>query len=301
MYLNSNLQRNLMISVIITAFNEPGVKKAIDSVLKQDIKEKYELIVAAPDKETEDLVKKYKKVKYFKDPGKGKSYALNLLFKKVKGDILILTDGDLILGENSINEILKSFEDESVGCVSGRPFPLDSRSNMLGYWSHLLYNAGAHRIRKERSDKNKFLECSGYLFAFRNIIKKIPLDVAEDSIIPYYFWKKGYKIKYAENSLVYVKNPDNLKDFIKQRKRTSGAHSKLHYYAPDFPKVKSFFNEIRKGSFWALSYPMNIKEFIWTLCLFPIRFYIWVSYYYDWKFKNKGYEDGWEKAESTRL
>ena len=296
-----------MISVIITAFNEPNVNEAIDSVLNQNIDEDYELIVAAPDKQTEDLVKRYreehKQVKYFKDPGKGKSFALNLLFKEVKGDILILTDGDLILDKDSISEILKVFEDENVGCVSGRPISTNPKDNMLGYWSHLLYDAGAHRIRKEKSENGQFLECTGYLFAFRNngIVKDIPMDVAEDSIIPYYFWKNGYKVKYAEDAKVYVQNPDNLKDFIKQRKRAgAGSHSKLKLHEPDFPKMKSFINEIKKGSVWALSYPKSIKEFVWTLCLFPTRLYIWVSYYYDWKFKKKGYQDGWEKAESTR-
>jgi hypothetical protein len=92
-----------------------------------------------------------------------------------------------------------------------------------------------------------------------------------------------------------------LKDFIKQRKRAgAGSHSKLKIYEPDFPKMKSFINEVKKGTFWALSYPKNIKEFIWTLCLFPTRFYIWTSYYYDWKFKDKGYQDGWDKAQSTK-
>ncbi len=295
-----------MISIIITAFKEPKtIGRAIEAFLKQKIREEYELIVACPDKETEDVVKKYmkkyKQIKHFKDPGKGKSYALNLLFKIAKGRILTLTDGDVYVGENSVNEILKLFEDPKIGCVTGRPVSTNPRNEMLGYWSHLLYDAGAHRIRKEKFERGEFLECSGYLFAFRNgIIKEIPLDVAEDSIIPYYFWKKGYKIGYAEKAVVYVKNPTNLRDFIKQRKRTAGAHVKLTKYAPDFPKVKSFWNEVKKGTFWALSYPKNLKEFCWTLLLFFVRLYIWISLFIDIKFKKKYYHDAWERIESTK-
>ena len=54
-----------MISIIITAFREPNVGIAIESFLNQNIKEKYELIVSAPDKETQNIVKKYKKAKMF--------------------------------------------------------------------------------------------------------------------------------------------------------------------------------------------------------------------------------------------
>ena len=51
-----------MISIVITSFNEPiPVKRAIQAILDNKIKEKYELIVAAPDKETEEVVKQFSK------------------------------------------------------------------------------------------------------------------------------------------------------------------------------------------------------------------------------------------------
>ena len=291
-----------MISIVITAFNEPGIKKAIDAVLEQESKEKYELIISAPDKETENIVKSYndKRVKYFKDKGRGKANAINEIFKIVKGEILILSDGDVFLDKNAVSEILKLFEDKNVGCVSGRPVALNSKKHMIGYWSNLLLDAGAHRIRKEMDRKGRFLECSGYLFAFRDLIKKIPTDVAEDSIIPYLIWKKGYRIRYAENARVFVKYPDNLKDFIKQRKRAgAGSHSRLTKYDKNFPKVKSFWNEARKGIFWAFGYAENLKELIWSFCLIFVRAWIWIGYYLD-AARGKGYVDKWERVESTK-
>src|SRR3989344_2150315 len=100
-----------MISIIITSFNEPKLERAIKSILEQKINYKYKIIVVAPDKEAEKLTRKYK-IKYFKDPGKGKSYALNLLLKKLKSDILILTDGDVYLANNSINNIMELFQED---------------------------------------------------------------------------------------------------------------------------------------------------------------------------------------------
>lgn len=295
-----------MISIVITSFKEPDlVRKSIESIIKNKIKEKYELVVAAPDKETELVVKEFSKnnksVKYFKDPGKGKSFALNLLFKILKGKIWIFTDGDVSISENAINEILEKFKDQKVGCVVGRPVSQNPKNNMLGFWSHLLCDAGAHRIRKRLDREGKFLEGTGYLFAFRNnITKNIPLNVAEDSIIPYLTTKKGYKVRYAENALVYVKNPTTIKDFVKQRIRTAKAHETLEDYAPYFPKVKSFRNEIIYGTTPALRYPKTLKEFLWTIALFFTRLYIWMMVKLEDKLIKKRYADAWERVESTK-
>lgn len=307
-YENSEIKFNgrNMISIVITSFNEPeNVRKAIQSILDNNLKERYELLVVAPDEETEKVTeefrKKNKQIVYFKDPGKGKSFALNLVFKILKGDIWIFTDGDVYVGDNSINEILGFFKDESVGCVTGRPVPTNKKDNMLGFWSHLLCDAGAHAVRKELNDKGSFLECSGYLFAFRNdITRNIPLNVAEDSMIPYLATKKGYKVKYAEKAVVYVKNPTNMEDFIKQKVRTAKAHEALSDYAPYFPKVKSLKNEIKKGTFSALAYPKTIKESLWTGILFFTRLYIWTKVKWDEKIAGKRYGDAWERIESTK-
>ena len=293
-----------MISIVINSFNEPILlKRAIEFVLRNNIKEEYELVIAAPDKESEEVVKSFKNknIKYFKDPGKGKSFALNLVFKELKGDIWIFSDGDVFVGEHAINEILKIFEDERVGCVTGRPVSTNSKKNMLGFWSHLLFDAGAHAIRKELNKRDKFLEGTGYLFAFRNnITRNIPLNVSEDAIIPYITMKKGYKVKYAENARVYVKNPTNLKDFVKQRVRTGKAHEALEEYVPFFPKVKSFRNELLKGPKLALKYPKSLKEYIWTGFLFFTRLYIWANVKIDEKLLNRRYGDAWERIESTK-
>mgnify|MGYP001613687222 CR=1 FL=1 len=295
-----------MISIIITAFKEPTIRKTIDSIVNQNIVVKHEIIVVSPDEETKKIVheysKRYPNLKYLKDPGKGKSYALNLVFKKIKSEIFILTDGDVILGEDSINEIIKYFNDSSVGVVAGRVLSSNQKDEMFGYWSHLLADAGAHNIRKELSSKNEFLECSAYLFAFRNIIEEIPLNVAEDAYIPYLFWQKGYKIKYSENAKVYVKNPTNFKDWMKQRTRTSKAHENLNKYVDTkfTPRVKSFSNEIRKGFFRAWKYPKNTKEYYWTFILMFARLYMWSKVFLDTKFLEKEYTDAWERIESTK-
>ncbi len=295
-----------MLSIIITSFKEPNtIGKAIDSFLQQKTSINYELIVSAPDKETQEIVeiyaKKHKQVRLFKDPGKGKSHALNLLLPEVKGDIIMLSDGDVYVGENSIVPILDEFKDEKVGCVTGKPISSDSRKNKFGYWSHLLCNA-AHRLRLKKARKNEFIECSGYLWAFKNrIIDKFPKGAAEDTIIPVLFYLKGFEVKYAPLSEVYVKFPTNFEDFLEQKNRTAKGHESLYKYVDinKVPRMKTFKNEFF-GGFELFKFPKNIKECWWTFLLFPLRLYTWTSVFYQTKIKKEEYKDGWKRIESTK-
>lgn len=295
-----------MISIIITSFKEPNtIGKAIDCFLKQKISQKYEIIVTAPDKETLDIAKaysrKYKEVKLFKDPGKGKSYALNQLFKKIKGEIIILSDGDVFVSENSVSEILNLFADKKVGCVAGRPVPMEDKKTKYGYWANFLFDS-ANNLRKSLKKENKFLECSGYLWAFRNnIIPSIPLDVAEDAVVPYMFYEKGYKIDYSENALVYVKNTNNWKDWMSQKIRTSKAHETLDKYVNTnkIPRTKTFLNEL-KGAFSLFIYSHSPKEFYWSIQLAFARLYMWIKVLFEVHIKRKYHSDNWERVDSTK-
>ena len=141
--------------IIITSYGEVNAtEKAVSSILPQ-LQEDTKLIVSDPFPETKWMLEeKFPNVEYFEDPDQGKSRALNLLFRKLwsedKNSILILTDGDVYLRDNSVAEILKKFEDSKVGCVSGRPVSINPREDRFGYWSHFLVDIGAHEISRKK-------------------------------------------------------------------------------------------------------------------------------------------------------
>jgi cellulose synthase/poly-beta-1,6-N-acetylglucosamine synthase-like glycosyltransferase len=237
---------------------------------------------------------------FYQDPGEGKSYALNLLFQEYasnnEDDLFILTDGDVFVSDSCLNQIIRAFKDKKVGCVTGKPVSADSRNNKYGYWSNLLFS-GIDKVRKRLSDEKSFFECSGYLFAIRkNVILDFPLEVSEDSIIPFLFWKKGYKIKYLPKVEVYVKNPSNFKDWANQKIRNIKGHENLNKIAPDMPRTKSFINEIKEGFLFSFFYPRSLKEFFWTMQLYFARLYIYLKAFSELKNK-KNYADGWRETE----
>jgi heptosyltransferase-2 len=301
---NIGEMRKQKITILITAFKEKNLGKTIESVLNQKTEHEYDVLVSAPDEETLKIARLYEKknkVRIFRDPGKGKSYALNMIFNKIDTDILILTDGDVTISDNAVGEIIKMFDDPEIGCLTGRPIPVEKKDKKYGYWANFLFEA-AHLMRKSEFLSNSFIECSGYLFAFRKkSISKIPVDVAEDAVIPYFFWEKGYRIGYAENAQVFVKNADNLKDWMSQKTRTSRAHETLKSYVDieTTPRVKTFANE-SKGIMLILTYPKNLREFIWSLELIFARLYMWLNVFYKIKIKNQTRIDNWKRIESAR-
>lgn len=293
-----------MISIIITAYKEPKtIGKAIEQVLKNKIKEDYEILVLAPDIETINAAKRYKnnkKIKIIKDKGKGKPAALNLAFRCAKGRIIVMTDGDVYVKDNSINKILDKFDEKNVGIVSGRPVSLNSRKNMLGFWSHLLTDI-AHKMRIERAKKNKVIVCSGYLYAVRRgIVKKLPEEaLSEDAVLSHLVYDKGYKTTYSPESEVYVKYPDNFKDWIKQKKRSSGGYNQLTYMVKNKERMRSFSRE-SAGIFNVLAYPKTIKEFFYTSMLIMARIYLWFLIFIDINLRKKSLKKIWVRVESTK-
>ncbi|MBS3093097.1 glycosyltransferase [Candidatus Pacearchaeota archaeon] len=295
-----------MITVIITSYKEPkSTLKATQIILAQlkKLKKDFKIVVCDPFPEVEEFLREHikeKKFEFFPDPGEGKPYALNLLFEQYfsanKDDILIFTDGDVFLGENAIKEIMSAFEDKTVGCVTGRPIPINPKNNKFGYWAHVVYK-GIDKTRQRLDKEKKFFQSTGYLFAIRNsLITDIPLDVPEDAVIPYLIWKKGYRNKYAPKATVYVKYPDNFQDWLNQRVRTIKAHENVSKLIPDMPRTKSFFNEIKEGVLFVLLQPRTPVQFFWTMELCIARLYIYQKSFADIKNK-KAFDPGWRETE----
>ena len=292
-----------MISIIITSFNEPGtIGRAITSFISQNIKQKYELIVSSPDKETLNEALKYayknRNIKLIKDKGEGKPSALNLAFKKAKGNILILTDGDVYAGENSVNLLLKHLENSKVGAVTARVVSLNDRDTKYGYWAYLLTET-FHRLRLTESKKGKNVICSGYLYALRsNIVHKIPKDsLADDAYISYSLIEKGYQTKYEPRALVHVSYPSNFIDWIKQKKRTaSRIYQKTSF---NVSKIRSFHDELIVG-LYSIFLIKNLRHLQWLISLIFMRLYLWVRIFFDIRLWNRPFKKTWLRIESTK-
>jgi cellulose synthase/poly-beta-1,6-N-acetylglucosamine synthase-like glycosyltransferase len=241
---------------------------------------------------------KYKNLRTIKDLGQGKPAALNLAVKEAKGDILILSDGDVYVSDKTITEITKPFKNEKVGAVSGNVISLDSKKTRMGYWAHILTNI-ANELRQELLNKNKPFFCTGYLFAIRKkLFPKLPEELlSEDGYISFKVYQKKYTIKYTPNAKVYVKFPTTFKDWIIQKKRSTGGYNQIKKMT-NF-SVRSFGSE-SSGIFKLFKYITNIKELFWFIELVFARIYLWIVIYRDINIKKKSQKEIWKRVESTK-
>jgi len=294
-----------MISCIITAFNEPKtIKKAIYrmglSCINAEVD--YEILVLAPDTETLTAAESCtgKNIKVIKDPGKGKPAALNIAFKKAKGHLFVLSDGDVFVSQYAIRELVKkTAEKNNIGAVSGRPKSISPKNTKYGFWSHLLTDM-ADETRKKA---NGNFVCSGYLYALRpGIVDSIPENcLSDDAYISYKVLENGYYLDYASGAQVFVKYPDNFKDWINQKKRSTGGYTQLkeEYNLEPKKEMRSFKQEA-KGLLRVVSYGKSIKELWWIKLLIGARIWMWLNIIWERKIMKKDFNKTWVRIDSTK-
>lgn len=314
----------MKLAIVITSYKEPDtIRKAIECICDPQItgyKEKFQLITVIPDTQTNAIAKKtiknYKNVDWLqlKDPSKGKPIALNLALRKVKADIVILTDGDVYFEKNTVSHLVNAFKNPKVMGATGRPISLNKRTNFWGYISHLLADAAHHKrlttlkgVKSGRSrvfvgSKSNFFVLSGYALAMRNFQLQLPEDtLVDDAYLSYVLLSKGGKLEYIPEAKVFVRYPTNIKDWYKQKLRAVGGYVQLWKYGviTKNTKVRNFWKE--SEYFWfPIKYAHNIKELLWSLTLYPLRLYMWLIIFYEQKIKRKSFDEVWVRIESTK-
>jgi cellulose synthase/poly-beta-1,6-N-acetylglucosamine synthase-like glycosyltransferase len=290
------------ISILITAYREPTtIGRAIEALQPQLDGLTAEMIVICPDDETADAAAAYRDVTVLRDPGQGKPAALNLGLDKARGQIIVMTDGDVYTGPDALAALLAPFDDPNTGATSGRPISLSPRDTMLGYWSHLLTDAGAHTERLLREQRGAFLVCSGYLYAIRpELIDAIPEDaLAEDAVVSHLIGEKGYRTRYAPEATVFVKYPTTYRDWLTQRVRSAGGYAQP-IIARSPLRMRSFWYEVKAGTGRTLAYARSLREFIWTLALMAARLHLWLLVFWNVRLHARPLLDLWKRVESTK-
>jgi cellulose synthase/poly-beta-1,6-N-acetylglucosamine synthase-like glycosyltransferase len=286
-----------MISIIVTAYEDPkSTKECLKRIFEQEgLEEKFELIAACPDEPTKKVIMDYKKkypntIKYIRQREEwGKNELMNHLLKIAKGRILIWTDGNKFFEKDAIRLLLEPFNDESVGIVGGRIIPINNENTFFGLWAHLL-TSGLHKMRQKRFNKNKLIEHTANILAMRGgIIKKIPLNIAEGTIISFLITNKGYKNVYQPSAKVHVNYPEKYEKWFYQRARSGRAHMELLGYTKNSNiKYNNFYNQV------ILEIAKNtVKDFFRSIPFIFLLIYIQIRLYYSLRLRKKHYVSKW--------
>ncbi|MCK9556968.1 MAG: glycosyltransferase family 2 protein [Candidatus Cloacimonetes bacterium] len=186
-----------------------------------EIKEIIVVSSASTDK-TDDLVRQYalnhSDVTLYTQPKReGKSNAINLFIEHSSEPILVVISGDVIPAEHTIELLVSAFDDPDVGASGGRPMPINSDRNFIGYCVNLLWRM--HHRMALISPK------LGEMIAFRRLMKSIPRESAVDEAsIEAIVKQHGLHLRYIPQAEIINKGPETFRDFVKQRRRIQNGH-----------------------------------------------------------------------------
>lgn len=213
------------VSFIITAYNEEKlIAQKIENTLAQDYpRERLEIIVASDcsSDRTDEIVVTYEPrgVKLVRAPErKGKENAQKCAVDVAGGDILIFSDVATVLDQYGVRNIVRSFADPKVGCVSSTDKFIDKEGNVSGEGAYVRYEMF---LRVLESRVNTLVGLSGSFFAARKeLCLPWATDLQSDFNTLINSIKKGYKGICDRDAIGYYPDLTETKQEFGRKVRT---------------------------------------------------------------------------------
>ena len=250
------------VSVVISAYNEgQNIKYVIRDILAQDQKnwELLEILIYC-DGCTDDTAESArsvgsKKVKVMEGRSrKSKPFRLGQAFKKFKGSIAVIFDGDVKLGSASvISEVIEPIvKNKNVVLTGGntRPFEPTTFVERAVYSTFKVFE----KSREEKNGGHNLFGCTGACMAVEQKFAKsirFPKVINEDDYLYFSCVSRGFKFRHVRDAKVYYKLPSKLSDYMKQVFRSNPEAVLINFEKYFGPLVKKEYQ--RSRVFYALS------------------------------------------------
>jgi poly-beta-1,6-N-acetyl-D-glucosamine synthase len=267
--MSGSTQQNLVCSIGVTAYNEEqNIGHLMEALVEQHLHrvEIAEIIVVASacTDRTVPIVQQYMardpRIKLIEQPKReGKTSAINLFLAEAKTDICVLESGDTIPHEYAVEHLVRMFADPTVGMVGAQKMAVDTPEHIVGLLSHL-------RLRMEHE---LCLEIPrlGEMIAFRKLFDYIPPEVAMDeAFVEAFVVQRGMSVRYAPDAIVYNTGPDNIADFVRQRRRNHAGHLYLkHKYGYAVSSIQN--SRVMRIAFKEV---IGVVKLLWVLFLLAV-------------------------------
>ena len=289
----------LTCSIGVMAYNEEAnIAPLLEALLKQNLSvcslQEICVVASGCTDRTEDIVRVFMRrdarIKLLvQKQRQGKASAINLYLSQAPGDVFIIESGDTQPDTDTIEKLVKPFLDPGVGMTGGRPVPVNSENTFVGFTVHLLWNLH-HRISLVRPKL-------GELVAFRNVVREIPNDTAVDEAsIEAIIRGAGLRLVYIGEARVFNKGAENVRDFLKQRRRIAIGHLHLKHkqdYSVSTTSWKNILGPLIRETRW------GGKTLAWTMGEILLEIYARASGHFDF-FVRKRNPFVWDIAASTK-
>lgn len=211
----------LKASVIIPVYNSgKTIGACLESVLGQKVAGGFEVIVVddGSTDNTAAIVKKFR-VKYIRQDNAGPATARNLGVKSAKGKYVAFIDSDCVASEGWLAELLKPFAESGVAGVQGA-YKTRQRELIARFCQIEIEDRYNRMRRMERIDwigsysaaydREIFLKESGYDEDF-------PTASGEDPELSFKLEKKGYRLVFNPNAIVFHRHQSALFPYLKSK------------------------------------------------------------------------------------
>lgn len=296
------------VTVGITSLNEERtIGAAIEALIKESEHIQSELVVVAGGTDrTVDIARSLlsgnpnSRVIVDSRP-RGKPAALNTLVSQASGDILVLSDGDIVVAPGSVAALLRAFDSESVGCAGGRVMGSSESGNPVERACDIMTEMMHLSRRRMYLQKRSIDIASGNLLAVRKeFFPVIPEDTnSDDGYISLWVRNKGLSVAYVEEAVAFARFPKTLSDFLRQKIRTRYGHLQLR---SQFPGSLSRTFGTDFAEWYNLRAIRKLRKYSPSVSFLAIimTFMAWILAYsrfrYPWIFRRRL----WEPVSSTK-
>ncbi len=236
------------VCLFVTAYNESDyVKQKVKNSFSLDYpKEKiqYLWVTDGSDDGTPELLKAWSQLEvHHLDERRGKMHAMNRGVKFVKAPIIIFSDTNTVLGNQSIREIVASFSNPVVGCVAGEKRIVEKKSDAAAGAGEGLYWKYESWIKKLDAELNTAVGAVGELFAIKTeLFEEVEPDtLLDDFLISLRIAQKGYKIDYTPNAFAEETASLNVKEELKRKIRIAAGGVQTIF------RLKGLLNPFKNG------------------------------------------------------
>lgn len=223
--------REPFVSIIVPAYNEERViAQTVRSLLSSDYPN-FEVIVVddGSSDRTREVAREHfgdePRVQLLTQPNLGKAEALNVGWRRARGEIIVALDADTIFMPATIGALVRRFDDPQVGAVAGNA-KVGNRINMVTRWQALEYVTAQNLDRRAFTKLNCVFIVSGAVGAWRRDLLELlggfsSDTLAEDQDLTIRVRKSGYRVEYAEDAVAWTEAPDTVRTLARQRLRWS--------------------------------------------------------------------------------
>lgn len=268
------------VSLVIPCYNEAHIlKEKVQNCFQLDYPSSLLQIYFITDGSTDgfrEVLRDYPEIILLhEDQRGGKTAAENRAMLFIKTPIVVFSDANTMLNRQAIQNIVRHFEDEKVGCVSGEKRVKVEEKDSASSAGEGIYWKYESLLKRLDSEWHTAVGAAGELVAFRtDLYEVLPEDtILDDFMQSMLIAAKGYKIVYEPEAYAVETGSASIKEEMKRKIRIS---------AGGWQSIQRLWNKITpaKDPFLYFQY-ISHRVLRWTvtpfllILLFLLNIFLW--------------------------